>query len=137
MTELTQQGGCLCGQVRYEVTGAPVDTTLCFCTQCRRQTGSAMPAFATWPADRLALLRGEPRSYRSSERAVRQFCQECGSALFWLADGSGQVDVFLGSLDAPERIPPPRMQIWTRHRMPWVASIPGVPDHPEGGDAGA
>jgi len=33
------EGGCLCGAVRYSVTGTPVARTLCHCISCRRATG--------------------------------------------------------------------------------------------------
>lgn len=36
-----QTGGCLCGQVQYELDGEPVATALCHCTNCQRQSGAA------------------------------------------------------------------------------------------------
>ena len=30
-----RRGGCLCGQVRYEGTGTPRDSCICFCKSCR------------------------------------------------------------------------------------------------------
>ena len=37
----THSGGCLCGAVRYTVTGAPVRAVACHCKFCQRRTGSA------------------------------------------------------------------------------------------------
>ena len=37
----THTGGCLCGAVRYTVTGAPVRAVACHCKFCQRRTGSA------------------------------------------------------------------------------------------------
>ena len=34
-------GGCLCGDVRYQVAAAPLRVTICHCTFCQRFTGSA------------------------------------------------------------------------------------------------
>ncbi|WP_207484610.1 GFA family protein [Arenibaculum pallidiluteum] len=121
----THEGGCLCGAVRYRVSGIPVSANACFCTMCRRQTGSALPAFATWNRAQFVLLAGEPAAYAASPKAERQFCPRCGSALFWIKNGGEEVDVFLGSLDAPERIRPPDYAIWTRHRLPWVPPLGG------------
>jgi len=86
-----------------------------------------MPAFATFRNAALTVEQGTPASFRSSRRAVRQFCPTCGSAMFWREDGSDEVDVFLGSFDQPERLPAPEQQIWTMHRLPWVATIDSVP----------
>ena len=39
MTSIT--GGCLCGGVRYEVSGEPLFARFCCCRDCQRQSGSA------------------------------------------------------------------------------------------------
>lgn len=131
MTETLHRGGCLCGAIRFRVTGEPIRTSICYCTQCRRQTGSAMPAFATFVATLVEIEQGTPAAFSASPRAVRQFCPACGSAQFWHEHGSGEVDVFLGAFDAPERLPPPARQIWTTHRLPWVATVDAIPGFPE------
>jgi hypothetical protein len=46
-SEETQQvpealsGGCMCGAVRYKISGAPIASGLCHCNRCRPQSGSA------------------------------------------------------------------------------------------------
>jgi len=124
------EGGCLCGGIRYRVTGAPLSANICYCTQCQRQTGAAMPAFVSYALDRFRLLAGEPASYRSSHIAVRQFCARCGSSLFWRRDGEDQLDLFLGTLDDPACMKPPDDQLWVIHRAPWVPALPGVAAYP-------
>ena len=130
-TMTIRRGGCLCGAIRYRATGEPIRTSLCYCTQCRRQTGSAMPAFATFAATALEVEQGAPAGYSASPRAVRQFCPACGSALFWREHDGGEVDVFLGSFDQPEALPPPARQIWTMHRLPWVTAVAAIPGFTE------
>jgi hypothetical protein len=90
-----------------------------------------MPAFATFLATQVEVGQGAPSSYSASPRAVRQFCPTCGSALFWREHGSDEVDVFLGSFDAPERLPVPARQIWTIHRLPWVTAVGAIPERRE------
>jgi hypothetical protein len=125
-------GGCLCGAIRYRAEGAPTDTSVCYCSQCMRQSGAAMPAFASYPTDRVAVQQGEPASYRASDTATRRFCARCGSSLFWKSDRRPEVDVFLGSFDAPSAMPAPSDQIWAAHRLPWVLEIGRVTSHPAG-----
>ncbi len=128
MTSMAEhQGGCLCGAIRFRVSGSPTSANICYCTQCRRQTGSPMAAFVTYPADRFALLSGSPASFRASDFATRLFCGKCGSALFWRRDGSSELDVFLGGLDHPDEMPRPEKQIWTQHRISWVPEQPEIP----------
>ena len=35
------EGGCLCGQVRYEINNAPLFTSICHCKNCQKQCGTA------------------------------------------------------------------------------------------------
>ena len=129
-------GACLCGAIRFRIAGRPIGGNICYCTQCRRQTGSPMAAFATFRLDQLELLAGQPASYRASEIATRQFCARCGSALFWRADGREELDVFLGALDEPERLRKPAMQIWTQHRLPWVPAMAEIKAYKQSRKAG-
>ena len=41
MKTQTINGGCQCGQIRYEVSGEPIVLYRCHCTECQRQSGSA------------------------------------------------------------------------------------------------
>jgi hypothetical protein len=117
-------GGCLCGAIRYRIVGSASSTNLCFCTQCQKQTGAPMPAFATYRNEQLTLSRGEPKSYSATPRATRQFCSDCGSSLFWREHDADTLDVFLGSFDQPDQIPPPGFAIWTAHCVSWLADLP-------------
>jgi len=119
-------GGCLCGAVRYRVTGAPLRVGLCHCSQCRRQTGSALPSFVTWPLDRLELTKGKPSRFRVSDNATREFCRDCGSPLFWRPAQDDRITVLLGSLDDAEAMPKPSYELWTERRMHWVPQFEGI-----------
>ncbi len=125
-------GSCLCGAIRFRACGEPSGTNICYCTQCRRQTGSPMPSFVSFPKAQFELLAGTPVSYRSSRCVVREFCGRCGSALFWRQDGSMEADVYLGAFDRPEALPPPKKQIWTQHRVPWVPEQEHIPAFKQG-----
>ena len=95
------KGQCLCGAVRFRLAGDKRDVVICHCGQCRRWHGH-VGAYTRVPISALAVE--DERSlawYRSSERARRGFCRECGSSLFWERIGSGQVSVAAGTLGAP------------------------------------
>ena len=98
MTHLT--GRCLCGAVRFEVTGAVSEPHACHCSQCRRQSGHYVVATSARRAD-FKLTRDDGlRWYRSSDIARRGFCGRCGSVLFW-DDGGDDISINVGSLDQP------------------------------------
>ncbi|CAN5456367.1 GFA family protein [soil metagenome] len=92
-------GSCLCGAVKYEVTGPLRPVIACHCTQCRKQTGTYMSATAAKETDwHLTETRGL-KWYRSSDTAQRGFCAECGSVLFWRGDGRDYTAIAAGSID--------------------------------------
>ncbi len=129
------EGGCLCGAVRYRVSGAiaPSGVAYCHCATCRKSTGAPVMAWATFPAAAIWLTRGVPASYSSSPKALRQFCPTCGTQLFFTyTEGEPEFDVSLGSLDDPSRIVPD-YHIWTSSRLPWFDTADSHPRHPDDG----
>jgi hypothetical protein len=44
------KGTCLCGAVRYKVTGTPTAFDLCHCSRCREASGSAFIAELVAPS---------------------------------------------------------------------------------------
>ncbi len=95
-------GRCLCGAVRYEVTGPLRDVLICHCEECRRWHGHFSASTA---ARREDLVLTEQRGLRwisspkSDAGARRGFCAECGSSLFWDAPGRPTVSVAAGTLE--------------------------------------
>jgi hypothetical protein len=102
MTEAQRHtGGCLCGGVRYEITGPLRDVIVCHCAMCRKAHGH-VGAYTAAPKSALRMVESRVlRWYRSSDRARRGFCCECGGTLFWEAHDRDTISVAAGSLDAP------------------------------------
>lgn len=90
-------GSCLCGDVRFEISGPLRPVSICHCGMCRRASTSLGAYTACAPGD--IVVTGEPRWYRSSPIARRGFCARCGSTLFWEPSHGGHLSVALGSLD--------------------------------------
>jgi hypothetical protein len=96
------QGHCLCGKVRFEVSGHLGSTRLCYCELCRRANGSAFSANVRVPASSYKLLSGAEliREYESSPGAFRAFCSSCGSPVYARVIGDPDYTrVRLGTLD--------------------------------------
>lgn len=128
MDEVT--GGCLCGAVRYRATGR-LHAGYCHCRMCQRASGAPVVAWFTVPVDTFAFSTGLPRSYRSSEKAVRHFCGDCGTPLtFRLAEDPPEIDVNLATLDQPEDIAP-EYHIYTSSQLPWLHIDDGLPRYEE------
>ncbi len=55
---MSATGGCLCGAVRYRVTGEPEATSHCHCYSCRRATGGPTLAWVIFPEDAVEITDG-------------------------------------------------------------------------------
>jgi hypothetical protein len=98
-------GSCLCGAVSFEVKGELRPVIACHCLQCRKQTGTYMSATAC-ADDELVFTRQDGlKWFRSSPEAQRGFCKECGSVLFWKADGSKKTSISAGAIDGETGVP--------------------------------
>ncbi len=92
-------GGCLCGGVRYRLTGPLRPVIACHCIQCRKTSGHHA-AMTSVPNGRFSLEADETLVwYRSSDSARRGFCKRCGGNLFWEPKGEGRVSITAGTLD--------------------------------------
>jgi hypothetical protein len=94
-------GGCLCGKVRFRVTGELRRIIVCHCGQCRKQTGYAVAATAATLADFKLDDETTLGWYRATPAAERGFCTTCGSVLFWKPDNGHAISIMAGSLDGP------------------------------------
>src|SRR6201981_2297113 len=61
-------GGCLCGEVRYRITAAPVEALYCHCRMCQRAHGAPVVAWLTGPLHAFEIAAGNPVAYRSSTK---------------------------------------------------------------------
>ncbi len=92
-------GSCLCGAVRFEVTGELSSPSACHCSQCRKQSGHFW-ASANAPRDAVRIEGEEKlRWYQASPEVRRGFCADCGGYLFWEPIGKGRIAIALGSID--------------------------------------
>ena len=108
-------GGCLCGKVRFIVSGRPYRVGLCHCLDCRKHHGALFHASAIFP-EMSVVVTGETHSY-----AGRHFCPTCGSSV--LSRSDDDIEINLGSLDAPDQFTP-TYELWTIRRESWLPPFP-------------
>ena len=131
MHDTSAEGGCLCGAVRYRVSGEPVATTLCHCRSCRRASGGTNVAWAVFDKADFEWLAGEPADFSSSPGIHWLFCGACGSLVgYRRASRPDHVDITTGTLDEPERFPP-AVEIWLDHKIGWETLNPDLPKRPQ------
>lgn len=94
-------GGCLCGAVRYRVTGDMAPVVMCHCSQCLRGHGH-IAAYSNARRDEVAVDGADHISwYCSSNFARRGFCRNCGSSLFWDRVEGDVLGIAAGTIDRP------------------------------------
>ncbi|HWI86593.1 MAG TPA: GFA family protein [Sphingomonas sp.] len=121
------EGGCLCGAVRYRVGDTAVAQTLCHCISCRRATGGVSVAWAVFAKEDFALLQGEVREYSSSPGIYWGSCATCGSLVTYRRDSRpDHRDITTATLDDPDAFPP-TVEIWTAERIGWEMLNPDLP----------
>jgi hypothetical protein len=129
-------GGCLCGSVRYEVSGALRQLCYCHCHSCRRAAGAPMVPWGTVDSDGWRLTRGQLIQFRSSPPVLRGFCGACGTSLTYRHESHpAELDVALATLDDPAPFAP-QLHLWVADKLPWLAITDGLPQYPGGRSAG-
>jgi hypothetical protein len=94
-------GSCLCGAVKYQVTGALRPVVACHCGQCQKTSGHHVAATSAKRED-FKLLEERGLKWFSSTVGVRRgFCQQCGGNLFWDKAELSSISIFAGTLDQP------------------------------------
>lgn len=124
--EFRLTGGCQCGAVRYALHAQPTDPHICHCRMCQKAFGSFFAPLTGVPIDKFELTRGELALFRSSEPTDRGFCRDCGTPLTLRDVDSPRIAIAIGSLDAPEKIPP-RYQCGVEGRLSWFGELAALP----------
>ena len=130
---MSNQGSCLCGSLRWEISAEPFNAFNCHCKLCRKAHGSAFATYwfvnadqFKWLSDTDTLVR-----YRSSPLLTRSFCGTCGSVVpypseqgsHWVAPGGCHDDGKKSDCD-----------IFVAHKAPWhdiTGDLPRHDDYPD------
>ena len=67
------EGGCYCGEIRYESTGDLQGALQCHCRECQYITGGNPNVIVIVPADGFRFTKGEPKSFTRTD--IEQFFQ--------------------------------------------------------------
>ena len=99
-------GGCQCGAVRFAVYAEPIKIGICHCRMCQKAVAGPFVVLAEVAWGDFAWTRGAPSTFRSSSRAVRDFCAACGTPLAYRHPDGPIIELLTGAFDSPQRVPP-------------------------------
>jgi hypothetical protein len=119
------EGGCACGNIRYNLTATPLIVHACHCRDCQRITGSAFVINIWIEKKFVEVERGTPKSCRLAGGTGKPhdvfFCASCGTYLWSKYHGAPGEFLFVraGTLDRSEAVRPD-VHIFTRSKLPWL-----------------
>lgn len=123
------QGSCLCGSVKFTISGPINDIIYCHCSLCRKAQGSAFATNANVNLHDFNFLSGETNLtvYKTSTHQTKMFCKSCGSPI--LSKDSNKPDnirIRLGTLesDISER---PGKHIFVASKANWEEITDDLP----------
>jgi hypothetical protein len=125
----TLAGRCMCGAVHYVVVDAFRYAANCYCSHCRRATGSAFKPFAGIERDKMAVTEGGDRLLIfGDERAHDARCGTCGSFLYSVVRDGAFVHIAMGTLTDEPTIRPSE-HIFVGSKAQWFTINDDLPQY--------
>jgi len=118
--EIMINGSCLCGNVKFQISGEPFSLSYCHCSRCRKAAG-IFSAVLIGKADDLTVTQGQEciAKFKAGADAKfeRCFCKDCGTSLGDMASG----DVYVIAASALDDDPTirPSLHIHTASKPDW------------------
>jgi len=134
MAQETFKGSCLCGHVKYEMTGHPERFYHCHCQRCQKATGTGHASNIMVKTGSVKWLSGEAllKRYKvpEAERFYTLFCSDCGSPMPRDVPELDATFIPAGTLDVMPSIQPEARIFWDS-RSDWTCSGDGIAHHSE------
>ena len=132
---MTYTGGCACGAVTLEITGAALAVRQCWCKRCQKMAGGGPAHNAMFKTDDIAIIGPRMKTGYTAQSGTQitwEFCETCGTPLLAYAPVARPHlrSVRLGALDSPHDLAP-QAAIWTSEAPGWAHFDPKLPHYPE------
>ena len=127
------RGSCLCGKVKYEVSGQPRLMYHCHCSRCRAASGASFATNIVVATEDFAVVSGRENmsAFESSPNKHRYFCSTCGSPIYSHSQKTQHyVSVRAGTLENDPGVRP-SYHAYVASKAVWVSICDEVPQIPE------
>ncbi len=123
-------GGCLCGAIRYRISGGPFAADHCHCKTCQKSTGAVVASWMDFKTDQIEWSETSPTEFESSEKVRRGFCPTCGTTLSYRnIEHPEFYTLTIASLDLPNLVSP-SYHIFTDDQVNWLKIQDDCPRYP-------
>jgi len=120
MSGPVREGGCRCGRVRFEVTGAPMLTLACHCTGCQHMTASAFSLSEGYSLQSFQLTAGETVIGGIHGASRHHHCDYCKGWLYTEPEGvEGFINIRSTMFDEPG-MAKPYVEVFVSEALPWA-----------------
>ncbi len=126
-------GGCHCGNVKYEAEVDPEGALLCHCTDCQKMSSAPYRFVLPTKEENLKMLANLPKGYvktaESGNQRIQAFCPECGTHIYATSMGEAGKRMFslrMGTVTQRDEIKP-GSQKWCRSAQDWAFNIESLP----------
>jgi hypothetical protein len=129
-------GGCLCGGVRFEISGELSKMHFCHCQMCRRGHGTPYANYVAVNPRDIHYTQGEEliSRYQSSETTSRTFCNRCGSNLEFSPEATpDETWIASGGFDGDPKVRP-TFHIYVDSKAPWFEITDNLKQYPASDD---
>jgi hypothetical protein len=125
------EGGCYCGELRYEAEGDPLFKGQCHCRECQYASGGHPNVVMGMAEPNFSYKKGQPKGFSRSDLdapVTREFCADCGTHILTKSPAmAGAVLLKVGTFDDPSLFGGPDMVIYTCDKQPFHHVPEGVP----------
>ncbi len=134
MSNKSIEGLCLCGAVRYRITGEILGFQYCHCSRCRKFTGSAHAANLFTAIENLEWMHGHEMVggflLDAEPGFATAFCKTCGSSMPSTSSSGKFWVIPAGALEQDPGELPARSIFW-ESRAPWYKHVSDLPHFDE------
>jgi hypothetical protein len=130
---MATQGSCLCGALRFEVTGPISGMFHCHCSRCRKSHGAPFATFGFAPTASLRWLAGEDAvmSWTGGQGGgPRYSCRHCGSPAPGILPEMGIAYFPVGLLEGDPGLWP-QQHLFAGSKAPWHEITDDLPQQVE------
>jgi hypothetical protein len=129
------EGGCYCGELRYESDGEPIFRAQCHCRECQYISGGGANFVMGVPTGGFRYVKGAPKGFTRADLdagVTREFCPTCGTHILTRLPSNPHMLVLkIGTLDHPSVYGGPQIAIWTDDKQPYHLIAEGVAQFPK------
>jgi hypothetical protein len=120
------KGGCHCKAIQFEATQETFWVGACYCIDCRKISGAPYVVWAGYNTTDIK-LKGNPKTYSSSDDVNRSFCEICGSPYsYQYKNNIEKIFLPVGIFDDASKFEL-KKHIWVSQKLPWIHITDNLP----------